>query len=266
MWQDNIKAQLLSMQASDRLHHAILFYNSHSETFSDFLFNIGNALTSNTKEYNPDIFRYDEHLDKGTIIPVDAIRNIIEFVYKTSHQNQNKVVIIPKIEKFNNASANAFLKILEEPPKNTYFILSCSNLKNILPTIRSRCYKIRAVEHSQDNLLNNELYDILSSNLLDLNNLNLGTKSGIIDKLKDEHLLILQTLLILLNNTVKNKLKLNNSELNDQNELLTKLNKKYEIDKIFLAIDKVKQDIRFLNQNMHLNKRSSIEGILYTLC
>jgi DNA polymerase III subunit delta' len=42
----------------------------------------------------------------------------------------------------NNASANALLKILEEPPANTLFLLVTSQIQRLLPTIISRCQKI----------------------------------------------------------------------------------------------------------------------------
>ena len=39
----------------------------------------------------------------------------------------------------NTASSNKLLKILEDPPKNTYFILTSNSENSILPTVRSRC-------------------------------------------------------------------------------------------------------------------------------
>ena len=42
----------------------------------------------------------------------------------------------------NLESSNAFLKILEEPPQNNYFVLTTANEKVVLQTIRSRCHKI----------------------------------------------------------------------------------------------------------------------------
>jgi DNA polymerase-3 subunit delta' len=46
------------------------------------------------------------------------------------------------LEKMNAAAANAFLKLLEEPPDNTYFILLCESDENVLPTVLSRCQEI----------------------------------------------------------------------------------------------------------------------------
>lgn len=52
---------------------------------------------------------------------------------------RSRVVIIPWAESFVPAAANALLKTLEEPPAGTYFLISSSNRKAILPTILSRC-------------------------------------------------------------------------------------------------------------------------------
>ena len=68
-------------------------------------------------------------------IKVEAIRNIIELSYKV---NEKTVYIIPDCDNMSGASANALLKVTEEPPKNAYFILTCENEENLLPTIRSR--------------------------------------------------------------------------------------------------------------------------------
>ena len=46
------------------------------------------------------------------------------------------------VEKMNSQAANSFLKILEEPPKNTYFFLIAENTELVLPTLLSRCQQI----------------------------------------------------------------------------------------------------------------------------
>ncbi len=54
-------------------------------------------------------------------------------------QSQSKVFIIWLAEKMNLNAANKLLKLLEEPPGDTYFILITENERQILPTILSRC-------------------------------------------------------------------------------------------------------------------------------
>ena len=45
-------------------------------------------------------------------------------------------------------AANAFLKTLEEPPKNIKFLLLTNNLESILPTIKSRCVTLFCSAHN----------------------------------------------------------------------------------------------------------------------
>lgn len=68
-------------------------------------------------------------------IKVESIREIIDLSYKVT---DDVVYIIPDCDNMSSASANALLKVTEEPPKNAYFILTCENEDNLLSTIRSR--------------------------------------------------------------------------------------------------------------------------------
>ena len=68
-------------------------------------------------------------------IKVDTIRNIIETCYKAEVPI---FYVIPDCDNLSNAAANALLKVVEEPPKEAYFILTCENEDNLLSTIRSR--------------------------------------------------------------------------------------------------------------------------------
>jgi DNA polymerase III subunit delta' len=54
-----------------------------------------------------------------------------------------KVAIVNDADTMNDASANAFLKTLEEPPERALLMLIASNLDAVLPTIRSRCQLVR---------------------------------------------------------------------------------------------------------------------------
>lgn len=71
-------------------------------------------------------------------IPVDLIRDIISEVYIKPYIFRKKIVIINNADKMNINAQNAILKILEEPPSYTVFILVVSNMLAVLPTIVSR--------------------------------------------------------------------------------------------------------------------------------
>lgn len=55
----------------------------------------------------------------------------------------NKIFLINNIDVSTEEAQNKLLKVLEEPPKNVYFILSAKSENKVLPTIRSRCEKIK---------------------------------------------------------------------------------------------------------------------------
>lgn len=65
----------------------------------------------------------------------DTIRDIIEVAYKV---DLPVLYVISDCDNMSSASANALLKITEEPPRNAYFIITCENEENLLQTIRSR--------------------------------------------------------------------------------------------------------------------------------
>ena len=74
-------------------------------------------------------------------IKIESLRDIKPKLYlKTS--GEAKVVIIKPADQMTLACANALLKILEEPPQDTYFILITSKPGSLPATVRSRCQKI----------------------------------------------------------------------------------------------------------------------------
>lgn len=80
---------------------------------------------------------------KKTQISVDQIRQLIQALSLTNHGVSSlRVVLIHPAESLNTASANALLKVLEEPPNNTIFILVTHQIHRLLPTILSRCQSI----------------------------------------------------------------------------------------------------------------------------
>lgn len=76
---------------------------------------------------------------KALHIPINFIREIKRRTYLRSQESGWKVIVIFDAHLMTEPAANAFLKILEEPPEKSTFILSTSNLSAMLPTIVSRC-------------------------------------------------------------------------------------------------------------------------------
>lgn len=80
---------------------------------------------------------------KKTQISVAQIRELSDFLSLSSHQTSGlRIVLINPAEALNQASANALLKMLEEPSSGVIFILVAHQLQRLLPTILSRCQKV----------------------------------------------------------------------------------------------------------------------------
>jgi DNA polymerase III subunit delta' len=81
---------------------------------------------------------------KKTQISIAQIRELSDFLGLSSHRSEGlRIILIHPAESLNIASANALLKMLEEPAQGVLFILVSHQLQRILPTILSRCQKIQ---------------------------------------------------------------------------------------------------------------------------
>jgi DNA polymerase-3 subunit delta' len=83
---------------------------------------------------------------------VGDIDEIISFVLRAPLCSLGRLVIIDNADVISYEASNRLLKILEESPI-TFFLIS-SNIKNILPTIRSRCIKVQFGALNQDDIAN----------------------------------------------------------------------------------------------------------------
>ena len=72
-------------------------------------------------------------------IGVDEAQEIVKSLSLKSYEGGYKVMIIWMADKMNTESANKLLKLIEEPPKNTIFLLIAEDEEQIIQTIRSRC-------------------------------------------------------------------------------------------------------------------------------
>jgi len=78
-----------------------------------------------------------------TVIDVDSVREVGAFMRLTPAEGGWRVVVIDSADEMNPNSANAVLKVLEEPPKNALLLLVSHNPGRLLPTIRSRCRTLK---------------------------------------------------------------------------------------------------------------------------
>ncbi len=95
--------------------------------------------------------------DKGNLkkdgkqISVHTITKMIERMHMSSMSGQWRVVLIDSVDELSTSAANAILKLLEEPPAQTLFLLVVHQLASVLPTVRSRARveKLRPLTISQ---------------------------------------------------------------------------------------------------------------------
>jgi DNA polymerase III subunit delta' len=74
---------------------------------------------------------------------IDEVRGAIDWVQRTSARGRGKAVVMHPADALNHAAANALLKTLEEPPAGTRILLSAADPEHLLPTVRSRCQRLR---------------------------------------------------------------------------------------------------------------------------
>lgn len=78
----------------------------------------------------------------ATAIEVDQAREAVDFVQLSTYRAGFRVVLVNPANCLNVAAANALLKVLEEPPLSTVFVLVSDQPRRLLPTIRSRCTRV----------------------------------------------------------------------------------------------------------------------------
>jgi len=94
-------------------------------------------------------------------IRIDEVREIQKRMRKTRGRKGHRICIIDAIDDCNIKSSNALLKILEEPPANTIFILISHRPGSLLPTIHSRTQKY-ALKTLSDEMVQDILIDKVS--------------------------------------------------------------------------------------------------------
>ncbi len=136
--------------AQNRLGHGILLHGESLESLKTIV----RAIAANLLETKRDPF---EHADCFTLRPSgrarlikvgktednNTMRKLVIDIAKSSNQGGRKVGIVIDADRMNAASANAFLKTLEEPPAGTTLFLLTTRPYDLLDTIRSRCLNFR---------------------------------------------------------------------------------------------------------------------------
>jgi DNA polymerase III subunit delta' len=83
--------------------------------------------------------------DKGVLrqqIAVDDVRRTVSFFGSTAGEGGWRIAIVDSVDELNRSSANALLKVLEEPPQRAILLLVSHSAARVPPTLRSRCRRV----------------------------------------------------------------------------------------------------------------------------
>ena len=169
-----VKTALKRMLVNDRLPGAMLFTGEEGIGKRLFALEVARALNCRTPKDNeacgvcPPCIRigklnypqredaeewlqiiWTDHPDVGLVVApkrvlrVEQMRQIEKEANFRPFEGKARVFLIDEADKLNDASANALLKVLEEPPRTSHLILITSRPAMLLPTILSRCQMIR---------------------------------------------------------------------------------------------------------------------------
>ena len=170
---DIAEKTMLAAQQSGRLHHAWLMTGPRgigkatlAWRFARFLLcgETGGGLFGDAPEgldvasdapgrslidarSHPDLFHLRRTLNPDTgrmraEIAVDDVRGLGAFMHMTPAMGKHRIAIVDAADEMNRNSANAVLKILEEPPPNAVLLIVAHAPGRLLPTIRSRCRRL----------------------------------------------------------------------------------------------------------------------------
>lgn len=154
--------RLIFLAGEHALPHAIIIEGKNFISIKDYLSEVlENAMCKGSNEKpckkcsdciklkagcHPDVKFIEPEKDSKSI-KIESIRNIREDAYVVSNEGGYKFYIIKNGELLTVQAQNAFIKILEEPPKNVVFIICTEFLSALISTIRSRCQIFRFLEN-----------------------------------------------------------------------------------------------------------------------
>ena len=182
-------------------------------------------------------------------IKIDEVREIIYSSIESSFNSPKKIFILCGIENLRKESSNALLKILEEPPKNVYFILLSRTL-NIIPTIKSRTIKFHLSGMNNEELgVSKEIYYFFDGNENDIlefkrQNLSLDDIQFQINTVED----ILQIVTEMKNYmsgefAIKNSLDLT-IKYNKNIELIARRIRFWELENVYFFINEIENELK----------------------
>ena len=164
VWEKLYASNLTNKTQTDHFPHAILLAGVAGIGKKELALHLAKGLLCQSPQNNPQtgqiepcqscrscqLFNSGNHPDFNHIttpedkkvIPVDNIRELIQWSVLSSQFGGKKIILIEPAEAMNPNASNSLLKTLEEPVSNTIIILLTNKKQALLPTIRSRCQTI----------------------------------------------------------------------------------------------------------------------------
>ena len=151
------------------MHHIALYYKAHSvpgkTTMSRIFAKAINCPNSKNQEpclkedcpicsQDLDNSNFYIEYDSSIVGNVSKIRELRDTFYYTT-QNIYKVIVLDECHLCSSSALSALLKVIEEAPKNVFFIFATTHVDKLLPTIRSRSLEIRVERVSIKDIVNN---------------------------------------------------------------------------------------------------------------
>lgn len=142
--QESIVATIERSLKSGDTSHAYLFSGSRGTGKTTMARIVARALGAAPEDTH--------EIDAASYTGVDNIRELREAAFVLPMVSPKKVYIVDEVHMLSKAAANAFLKILEEPPAHVVFILATTEPHKLLDTILSRCQHFQFKRPSEETL------------------------------------------------------------------------------------------------------------------
>ena len=162
---DTVKEELIDTLESNKIANSYMFIGEEGIGKVSFAKEFAKAimcLSGNLKGFckcdscikfdafsNPD---YMEIHEEKNLIKIDQIRALEDDIARKPIVSNKKVYVISDAKYMTEEAQNCLLKTLEEPPKYANIILVTSNENSLLPTVQSRCIKIKFSKLSNEDL------------------------------------------------------------------------------------------------------------------
>lgn len=174
---DKIQDIIFSSIENKTMHHALLFSSLEGSGKQKLCLKIAEKLLeSHANNFNIDIKQHpdikiitpDLNESKKGEITIKQIRALNSFLQLKSGFSDCKIIILDAIDNLNQNAANSLLKILEEPPENSYFLCLSHNPCKLLDTIKSRMIHLKLPALSKDQtreIIQNQELNVAKSEL-----------------------------------------------------------------------------------------------------